>query len=126
MSDPFQKQPPPEPEPGGQPGQPGQQPPYGAPSSQGYGAPGAYPPPTPPGQPGYPQPGVAPGQLSAGEEATWVGAAHWGALVASFIGGLAFLGPLLVLLIKGNESPRVRWHAVESLNFQLSFLIYFV
>jgi uncharacterized Tic20 family protein len=127
MSDPFQKQPPPEPEPG-QPGQagPGQPPPYGAPSPQGYGAPGSYPPPTPPA-PGWPQPGMAPGQmaLSPGEEATWVGAAHWSALVAAIV-GLPLLGPLLVLLTKGNQSPRVRYHAVESLNFQLSFLIYFL
>ena len=37
---------------------------------------------------------------------------------------LAFLGPLIVMLIKGNESPYVRRQAVESLNFQLSILIY--
>ena len=37
---------------------------------------------------------------------------------------LAFLGPLIVMLTKGNESPYVRRQAVESLNFQLSILIY--
>ena len=31
--------------------------------------------------------------------------------------------PLLVLLIKGNDSPFIRRHAVESLNFQLNALV---
>jgi uncharacterized Tic20 family protein len=57
------------------------------------------------------------------EERTWGGAAHWSALVGMVV-AMAFLGPLLVLLIKGNESPWVRRQAVESLNFQLSILIY--
>lgn len=56
-------------------------------------------------------------------EVTWGGAAHWGALVAAVV-ALAFLGPLIVLLVKGNESAYVRRQAVESLNFQLSILIY--
>jgi len=57
------------------------------------------------------------------DEVTWGGAAHWSALVAAFV-ALAFLGPLLVLLVKGNESRYVRAQAAESLNFQLSMLIY--
>ena len=57
------------------------------------------------------------------EERTWGGAAHWSALVGMVV-AMAFLGPLLVLLIKGNESPWVRRQAVESLNFQLSILVY--
>jgi uncharacterized Tic20 family protein len=36
---------------------------------------------------------------------------------------MAFLGPLLVLLIQGNKSAFVRRHAVESLNFQITLLI---
>jgi uncharacterized Tic20 family protein len=42
------------------------------------------------------------------------------------VGGLAFLAPLVVMLVKGNESAFVREHAVESLNFQLSMLIYVI
>lgn len=61
--------------------------------------------------------------ISPISERTWMSAAHWSALVAAFV-ALAFLGPLVVMLTKGNESPRVRQHAVESLNFQLSVLIY--
>lgn len=64
-----------------------------------------------------------PRPMAPTEERTWAGAAHWGALVASIV-ALAFLGPLLVLLVKGRESAFVRRHAVESLNFQLSVLIY--
>ncbi len=74
--------------------------------------------PQPPGAPPPPPPG--PG---FGDERTWATAAHWSALVAAFV-ALAFLGPLVVLFTKGNESPYVRRHAVESLNFQLSMLIY--
>ena len=75
----------------------------------------------PPGQPPYGQPYGA-GQPSP-DELTWGSAAHWSALVAAFV-ALAFLGPLIVMLTKGNESAYVRRQAVESLNFQLSILIY--
>ncbi|MBC2962014.1 DUF4870 domain-containing protein [Nocardioides deserti] len=44
-------------------------------------------------------------------------------MIGAFV-ALAFLGPLLVMLIKGNQSGYVRAQAVESLNFQLSILIY--
>ena len=54
---------------------------------------------------------------------TWGGAAHWSALVAAFV-AMAFLGPLIVFLIKGNDSAYVRAQSAESLNFQLSMLIY--
>jgi uncharacterized Tic20 family protein len=76
-----------------------------------------YPPPQGPGQfqgsTGLPQP----------DERNWAVAAHLGSLVAAYI-ALGFLGPLLVLLLKGGESAFVRSHAVESLNFQISMLIY--
>ncbi|ANH40207.1 hypothetical protein I601_3808 [Nocardioides dokdonensis FR1436] len=75
------------------------------------------PPHQPPHQPPYQQGGLTP------EERTWGGAAHWSALVGAFV-ALAFLGPLLVLLLKGSTSPYVRRQAVESLNFQLSMFIY--
>ena len=37
---------------------------------------------------------------------------------------MGFIAPLLIMLTIGNESPFVRRHAVESLNFQISLLIY--
>lgn len=93
---PYGQQPPPPP------------PPYGPPVP-GYGPPV-------PGQPGQP------GPLSPSDR-TWGCAAHWSAFVAAFV-ALAFLGPLIVLLTQGNSSAYVRRQAVESLNFQLSMLIY--
>ena len=83
-----------------------QPPPYGyPPPPQG---PGQF-----PGPAGLPQPG----------ERNWAVAAHLGSLVAVYV-ALGILGPLLVLLLKGRESAFVRSHAVESLNFQISMLIY--
>jgi uncharacterized Tic20 family protein len=71
-----------------------------------------------------PQPG-GPERLTPSQVQTWSAAAHWSALVGGFaLAGLAVLGPLLVLLVKGNESATVRRNAVESLNFQLSILLY--
>jgi uncharacterized protein len=126
MSDPYGPPPPEQPE--GQP--PGQQP-SGEPVSEqpssgqpSYGQPAHGQPPEqqhPHGQPPYGQQPGAGGLTS--DERTWGGAAHWSALVASLV-GLSFLGPLVVMLTKGNESPWIRRQSVESLNFQLSILIY--
>lgn len=79
----------------------------------------------PQGPPGGPPPGQPPGgysQLSPSDERTWGLLAHIGSLLAAFV-AMAFLGPLLVLLIQGNKSAFVRRHAVESLNFQITLLI---
>jgi uncharacterized Tic20 family protein len=135
---------PPAAQPSGQPsGQDPAQPDWGQPPPPPPGQPGQQPPPysqqQPPygqqqyGQQPYPQQyGGTPYAQQPGpngltpDEMTWGGAAHWSALIASLIGGLAFLGPLLVMLIKGNQSPYVRAQAVESLNFQLTVLIFAV
>jgi uncharacterized Tic20 family protein len=74
--------------------------------------------PTPPqgsGQPTY----LTPTQ----EERNWALASHVGTFVAAWF-AMGFLCPLIIMLTKGNESPFVRRHAVESLNFQISLLIY--
>lgn len=70
-------------------------------------------PPTP-GQPGY---------VTTSEERNWALAAHVGTFVAAWF-AMGFLCPLIIMLTKGNESAFVRRHAVESLNFQISLLIY--
>jgi uncharacterized Tic20 family protein len=62
-------------------------------------------------------PGVSP------DSRNWAIAAHLSALVAMFV-ALAFLGPLVVWLVKKDEDPFVREHAAEALNFQLSWLIW--
>ncbi len=35
----------------------------------------------------------------------------------------AILGPLVVMLTRGNESPYVRHHSVEALNFHITFTL---
>jgi len=59
------------------------------------------------------------------EERNWALAAHVGTFVAAWF-AMGFLAPLLIMLIKGKDSAFVRQHAVESLNFQISLLIYLV
>lgn len=49
--------------------------------------------------------------------------AHLSAFVAAFV-LLAFLGPLVVWLVKRDEDAFVAYHAKEALNFNLSFLLY--
>jgi len=90
--------------------------PYGAqqPPQNPYYPPGAQ------GQPPYA--GFPPG-VPTPDDRNWASAAHWGSFVAAVV-ALAFLAPLLVMLLKGPQSPFVRRHAVESLNFQISMLIY--
>ena len=97
-------------------------------------APPPGPPPPPPGPPG---PSGPPGPWGGGgvpapgptqDERTWALAAHVGTFVAAWF-ALGFLCPLVVMLVKGDRvtgSPFVRRHAVESLNFQLSVLLYAV
>jgi uncharacterized protein len=65
------------------------------------------------------------GALSPQDEKNWILAAHLSSLIG-MIFGLSFVGPLIVMLVQGPKSPAVRAHAVESLNFNLSILIYFV
>lgn len=65
-----------------------------------------------------PEPGATapPGYLTD-DERTWGMLSH---LLGLLVG---FLGPLIVMLTKGKESPFVRDQAVEALNFQLTSLI---
>ena len=56
------------------------------------------------------------------DDKTWALVAHIGTLVSAYV-ALGVLAPLLVMLVKG-DSPFTRRHAVESLNFQISLLIY--
>ncbi|WP_201931584.1 DUF4870 domain-containing protein [Nocardioides donggukensis] len=85
----------------------------------------SYPPAGPsPWEQSGPEPGDQPGALTS-EDRTWALTAHIGSLVAAWF-AFGFLAPLVVLLVQGGKSPFVRRHAVESLNFQLSLLIYIV
>ena len=102
-------------------------PPYGSPppssGAAGYGPPpgsgaAGYGPPPGPGPGGYgppPQYGAGPVGYANNDEKTWALIAHFGGIVVGFI------APLVALLAKGNESPTVRAHAVEALNFQITW-----
>ncbi|MEV8515966.1 DUF4870 domain-containing protein [Dactylosporangium sp. NPDC051484] len=72
-------------------------------------------------QPGYQQQGAygAPGGAPAGyansDEKTWALIAHFGGILFGFV------APLVALLAKGNESPTIKAHANEALNFQITW-----
>ena len=94
------------------------------PAPQGYGPPGYPPAPQGYGPPGYPpsSPLVGPysplvGRPLTQDEKTWGMLAHLGGLF------LGFIAPLVVLLVKGTESPYTRAQAVEALNFQITLAI---
>ena len=70
-----------------------------------------------------PPPGSQPGPAGVpSDDKTWALTAHIGSLVTAWF-ALGLIAPLLVMLVK-SDSPFVRAHAVESLNFQISVLIY--
>ncbi len=58
------------------------------------------------------------GQLVPAEDRNWALASHIGGILAAYV-ALGFIAPLIVLLVRGNRSPFVRRHAVESLNFHI-------
>jgi uncharacterized Tic20 family protein len=81
----------------------------------------SYPPPDPSWGPEHGdqdhRPAVTP------EDRNWAMAAHLGSILTAWF-ALGLVAPLLVLLVKGGDSPYVRLHAVESLNFQINALVY--
>lgn len=70
-------------------------------------------------------PQLPPGQrpLPPDQERLWAMLAHLLSFVAAYL-FLGFVAPLIVLLVFGPRSAYVRAHAVESLNFNLSWLLY--
>lgn len=64
-----------------------------------------------------------PAPVADDADRNWAVGAHLSAFVAAYV-ALGFLGPLLVLLARGDRSPFVRQHAVEALNFNITVLIY--
>jgi uncharacterized Tic20 family protein len=57
------------------------------------------------------------------EERTWATLAHLSGLIAIWLGGFAFLGPLVIWLIKKDQSTFVGDQAKEALNFQIAVAI---
>jgi uncharacterized Tic20 family protein len=97
----------------GQPGTYGQ-PPGGYPPQGGYGA-----------APGYGAPGAVPAGYANNDDKTWALVAHFGGAVGAVIswGSLGWVGPLVAMLARGNQSPTVRAHAVAALNFHILWAI---
>lgn len=86
------------------------------------------PPPPPPGAGAPPPPvtgQVAPVGYATSDEKNWALIAHFGAIAGVIIGGglLGWVPPLIAMLVKGNESPTVRAHSIQSLNFQITWAI---
>ncbi len=63
---------------------------------------------------------TAPPMAGTSDENTMAMLCH---LLAIFTG---FLGPLILFLVKKDESQYVRHHAAESLNFQISLIIVYI
>jgi uncharacterized protein len=73
----------------------------------------------PAGQPWQASPPVP---LRPDEERTWGSMAHLLTIPAMIV-GMAFLAPLVILLVWGGRSAWVRRQSMESLNFQITALI---
>jgi uncharacterized Tic20 family protein len=71
--------------------------------------------------PSQPSSGATP--MSPDAARTWAMASHLSGFVAAYV-ALGFLGPLVCMLVIGDRSPMARRHAVEALNFNISWLLY--
>lgn len=70
-------------------------------------------------------PVVPPPAPSQSDVRTWIVLCHASALLGLFFHFLGHIfGPLIVWLMKRGDSPEIDAHGKESLNFQLSMLIY--
>ncbi len=57
------------------------------------------------------------------DERMWAMFAHFSSLLGFAIGGLTFLGPLIIWLIKREESEFIDDQGKESLNFQITMCV---
>ena len=72
-----------------------------------------------------PLPPPPPAPSASSDIRTWCVLCHAAALLGLFFHFLGYiLGPLIVWLVKRGDSPEVDAHGKESLNFQISMLIY--
>jgi len=69
-------------------------------------------------------PQAAAGQyLPTPEERSWGMLAHLSSIIAILLGGMSFVGPLIVWLVKKDQSPFVADQGKEALNFQIAVLL---
>ncbi len=79
--------------------------------------------PMPPAEEGpVPQPEA--GAAPTADDRTWGMLAHLSALAGVIVPLGNIIGPLVVWLVKREQSPYVDYHGKEALNFNISFLIY--
>jgi uncharacterized Tic20 family protein len=68
---------------------------------------------------------VSPGGGPGEDARLWAVGAHVSAIAGGFLGGLpAFLGPLIVWLVRKDNDPYAAAHGRNALNFNLSVLLY--
>jgi uncharacterized Tic20 family protein len=73
-----------------------------------------------------PQPDESPAETAAGptqEERQWAMFCHLSAILTTYTLGMGFLGPLIVWVIKKDQSKYVDYHGKQALNFQLTVMI---
>lgn len=61
--------------------------------------------------------------LPTPEERSWGMLAHLSSIIAILLGGMSFVGPLIVWLVKKDQSPFVADQGKEALNFQIAVLL---
>lgn len=71
----------------------------------------------------FPAPPEKPSASPTADDRTWGMLAHLSSLIAMAVGGMSFLGPLIVWLVKKDQSPFVADQAKEALNFQIACFI---
>ncbi len=64
-----------------------------------------------------------PGGAPSADDRTWGMLAHLSSLIAMAVGGMTFLGPLIVWLVKKDQSAFVDDQGKEALNFQIAVMI---
>lgn len=96
-------------------------------AGQDQPAPGAQswsgPPPPPP--PHFAEPVPPPPGYPSVDDKAWALVAHFGGALGMFLlsGVGGWITPLIALLVRGNQSPTIRAHAINALNFQLLWSI---
>jgi uncharacterized Tic20 family protein len=64
-------------------------------------------------------------QLS-NEDKTWAAAAHFSTFLNFVTGLLGIIAPLVIFLMKKDNSPYIRQHAAKAFNFQICMLILYI
>jgi uncharacterized protein len=94
------------------------------PQQPSYGQQPGEPPPYSPQAPQYSgTQSYQPVPMAPAQQRTWAIASHLSAFLAAFVGGLSFLGPLVVYIIFKDRGAFIRHHSSEALNFQLTMWI---